>query len=204
MSLYGFELCDSSGTGRGFRSKFGAGAASLRHRIRRLWRANHAPLQDRHVYCVNPWRFFLSRCRCHRLPVTRICSWSESTSTFRLPPEAFHHWWSRWVAAKSSIAIGTGPLIRMRVVQSPVFERIKAAPQVVKAAVIELLRAVESLRADRAGRASSPYHVEHHQCPCAGVRDDAPRALAVIDPAPLFHLQHSRRSCDVHCVASTG
>ncbi|MPW06883.1 hypothetical protein GCT19_14680 [Paraburkholderia sp. CNPSo 3155] len=103
-------------------------------------------MQDRHLYRVNPRRFFLGvgagaiACRSlgsapgPRRPVLSACRHRPSTTGDR----------GGW-AARSSIAIGTGPLIQMRVAQSPVFERIKATWQVVKAAVIELLRAVESL-----------------------------------------------------------
>ncbi|MEW9583763.1 MFS transporter [Paraburkholderia sp. DGU8] len=67
-----------------------------------------------------------------------------STAVFKavssLPSDAFYSWGWRLPFLLSVALIAVGLFIRLRVMESPVFEQIKASKQVVKAPLIELLR----------------------------------------------------------------
>jgi metabolite-proton symporter len=67
-----------------------------------------------------------------------------STAVFKavssMPSDAFYSWGWRLPFLLSVALIAIGLFIRLRVMESPVFEQIKASKQVVKAPLVELLR----------------------------------------------------------------
>ncbi|HEY2023875.1 MFS transporter [Paraburkholderia sp.] len=74
------------------------------------------------------------------VPIGLMLSTAVFKTVASLPADAFYSWGWRLPFLLSVALIAIGLFIRLRVMESPVFEQVKASRQIVKAPLIELLR----------------------------------------------------------------